>query len=419
MDVDLSWTETIRQNPLVFTRDALIDALIAAVLFAVLLFLLRIWARRAHRVIEERDLWDDEQRENERQRINLLTRYLKNASVVISALLFVGLLGLSYQIPIAEPIALAVRDWLQAGGLGTIVRIIVVGGICMVILTVVRKAAQAFTPTSGQRFVRQVARAATIRSVVESSVQIAVGSLFVLYVLSELGANVSTLLAGVGILGLAISFGAQSLVKDFISGFFILFEDQFGVGDVVTVAGLSGGVEELNLRITTLRDLEGKVHIIPNGQITTVSVMSRDWARSVIDVEVAYKTDLSYAISVLEEEASAFAKDSQWAWRLIGPPEVLGVDEFKDSGIRLRLLFKTLPKEQWGIGREFRKRIKARFDTEGIEIPFPHMTVYWGDKQMPEFNLPDYNPVTARPDTDKLDAPDARPTPKDPPKERN
>jgi len=125
------------------------------------------------------------------------------------------------------------------------------------------------------------------------------------------------------------------------------------------------------------------VHIIPNGQVDTVTVMSKEWSRAVLDIEVAYKTDLQQAIDTLRDEATRLYDDAEWRWRIMEPPEVLGVDKFGGSGITLRLMFKTLPKEQWGIAREFRKRIKARFDRDGIEIPFPHVTFYWGEGQMP------------------------------------
>jgi len=190
----------------------------------------------------------------------------------------------------------------------------------------------------------------------------------------------------VGVLGLAITFGAPSLVKDVINGFFIIIEDQYGVGDVVTIGGpdgLGGLVESVSLRTTTLRDLEGRVHIIPNGQVNTVTVMSKEWSRAMLDIEVAYKTDLHQAIEVLRDEATQLYEDAEWRWRIMDPPEVLGVERFDSSGIALRLMFKTLPKEQWALAREFRKRIKARFDRDGIEIPFPHVTFYWGEGQAP------------------------------------
>jgi moderate conductance mechanosensitive channel len=235
------------------------------------------------------------------------------------------------------------------------------------------------TPTTGQRFEREVARAATVRSVTESTLRVILVAVFILYALSELGAPIGTFLAGLGILGLAVSFGAQSLVKDLISGFFILAEDQFGVGDVLRIGDLSGDVENLTLRVTTLRDLDGRVHIIPNGQIDKVTVMSKDWSRALLDVEVAYNADLNKALHVFEDEAAKLYKEVGWSWRMLEPPELLGVQAFMASGINLRLLFKTLPKEQWAVAREFRKRIKERFELEGIEIALPHLKVYMAE----------------------------------------
>ncbi len=385
---DTTWlTElgaTISSDPLAFTLQVLADAGIALVLFLMLWFIVSRWSRSSLRTIEQRELWDEGRKEAERLRTVLLRRYLATASAGLGTALFLGLFAFRYNVPILRGMAVAVRDWLAGGGIGRVLSIVVVGLIIWTLLRVVRKAARALTPTEGQRFERQVARAATIRSVVESAARIVLVTLFILFVLGQLGTNITALLAGVSILGLAVSFGAQSLVKDVITGFFILVEDQFGVGDVVTIAGLTGLVEQINLRITTLRDLEGRVHVIPNGQVDKVTVMSKEWSRSVIDLEVAYRTDLDHALKVIGEEAEDFADALGWSWRVMGSPEVLGVERFGASGIAIRILFKTLPKEQWGVGREFRKRIKARFDREGIEIPFPHTTLYWGEEQMPK-----------------------------------
>ena len=374
----------VRLAPLQFLASVGLDVLVSVLVFLVLWFALSRYVRASLRGIGARELWDEERKEGERTRVGILSKYLRNVAALLSAALFVSLFVLEYHVPVLEPAALGARDWLVGGGVASILRIIVVGFAINALLVLVRKTARALTPTSGQRFERQIARAATIRSVIESSMQVALLTIFVLFVLSEFGANIGALLAGVGILGLAISFGAQSLVKDLISGFFILVENQFGVGDVVTLGGLTGGVESINLRITTLRDLEGRVHIIPNGAIDRVTVLSKEWSRSVIDVSVAYRTDLTRALDVLKDEAMVFYRDREWRWRLIDPPDVLGVETFGASGVVLRLMFKTLPKEQWGVGREFRKRIKARFDAEGIEIPFPHTTLYWGEGQKPD-----------------------------------
>jgi small-conductance mechanosensitive channel len=200
--------------------------------------------------------------------------------------------------------------------------------------------------------------------------------LFVLALLLTLNQfmDIAPLLAGAGILGLAFSFGAQSLVKDVITGFFLLVDNSIAVGDVVEVAGKSGSVERVNLRVVHLRGLDGSVHIIPNGQINVVSNMTRGWSRAVVDVGVAYETDIDHALEIIRDEVSRMAADPQWTSRLDGTPEVQGVQALGDHGVTLRVLLRTLPGRQWEVGREFRRRIKDRFDREKIEIPVPQKT---------------------------------------------
>lgn len=188
--------------------------------------------------------------------------------------------------------------------------------------------------------------------------------------------DIGPLLAGAGIIGLAISFGAQSLVKDIISGFFILLENQFAVGDVIETAGKSGTVERMTLRVVMLRDLRGVLHIIPNGQMTVVSNQTRGWARAVVEVGVAYEVDVDRALAVFRDEAAAFGKDPAWEHRLDGAPEVLGIESLADSAVMIRTILRTLPGEQWAAAREFRRRLKARLDKEDIDIPYPQRTVH-------------------------------------------
>ena len=188
--------------------------------------------------------------------------------------------------------------------------------------------------------------------------------------------DIGPLLAGAGILGLAFSFGAQSLVKDIITGFFLLVDNSIAVGDVVEIAGKSGSVERVNLRVVQLRGLDGSVHIIPNGQISVVSNMTRGWSRAVVDVGVAYETDIDHAIAIVQNEAEKMAADERWKSRLDGPPEVQGVQSLGDHAVTLRVLLRTLPGRQWEVGREFRRRIKDRFDREQIEIPFPQQAIH-------------------------------------------
>lgn len=187
--------------------------------------------------------------------------------------------------------------------------------------------------------------------------------------------DIGPLLAGAGILGLAVSFGAQSLVKDVISGFFQLMENQFAIGDVVELAGKEGTVEKMNLRVVHVRDSKGHVHIIPNGQIGVVTNMTKSWARAVVDVGVDYATDIDKAIAIFADEARALHDDPAWGPRFDGIPEVLGVQELGDSSILIRSLLRVQPGKQWEVAREFRRRIKLRLDREGISIPFPQRVV--------------------------------------------
>lgn len=197
-------------------------------------------------------------------------------------------------------------------------------------------------------------------------------------ILSELGISIAPILAAAGVLGLAVGFGAQSLVKDYFSGLFLLLENQVRQGDVVEVAGKSGLVEEVTLRYIRLRDYDGNTHFIPNGIITTVTNMSRGFAQSVIDIGVAYREDVDEVITLMQQVGAQMRQDDTIAMKILDNMEIAGVDALADSSVRIKCRFKVLPLEQWGIRREFLKRIKKVFDANDIEIPFPHLTIYQG-----------------------------------------
>jgi small conductance mechanosensitive channel len=188
--------------------------------------------------------------------------------------------------------------------------------------------------------------------------------------------DITPLLGGAGILALAVSFGSQSLVKDVISGFFVLMENQFAVGDVIEVGGKTGTVEKMTLRVVMLRDVEGTLHIVPNGQITTVSNRTRGWSRAVVDIGVAYDADVDAVLAILRDEARRFGEDPAWTPKLDGMPEVLGVQALADNAVTIRVMLRTQPGNQWEAGREFRRLAKIRLDREGVEIPFPQRTVH-------------------------------------------
>ena len=201
-------------------------------------------------------------------------------------------------------------------------------------------------------------------------------------ILKELGVEIGPLLAAAGIVGLAVGFGAQSLVKDVISGFFILLEDQVRVGDVVQIAGKTGVVEKIHLKTTILRDLSGNVHFVPNGQIDSVTNMTKEYSRYVFDIGVAYREDADEVMNVIKEVDEELRKDPAFKDEILEPIEVLGLDEFADSAIIIKARTTTKPIKQWYVGREFKRRLKKKFDEKDIEIPFPHVTLYMGqDKQ--------------------------------------
>ncbi|HUE96640.1 MAG TPA: mechanosensitive ion channel domain-containing protein [Longimicrobiaceae bacterium] len=226
-------------------------------------------------------------------------------------------------------------------------------------------------------------RMATMLSLVRSVGIVIIVVITIFMILSALGVNIGPLLAGAGVVGLAISFGAQSLVRDIISGLFILFENQFGVGDVIRVGDVSGRVERMTLRIVVMRDVHGVVHIVPNGEIKRVSNLTRAFSRAVLEIGVAYKEDTDRVMEVMREIGRGLWQDPDWQPLLIEEPAVPGIESFGDSSVNIRMMATTLPLKQWEVARELRRRIKRRFDEEGIEIPFPHRTIYWGPGEKP------------------------------------
>ena len=196
-------------------------------------------------------------------------------------------------------------------------------------------------------------------------------------ILDELGISIAPLLATAGVAGIAIAFGAQSLIKDYFTGFFLLLEDQIRVGDVVEIAGRGGLVEDLTLRYVRLRDLEGHVHYVPNGEIKLVTNRTRGHATPVVDVPISYAADADAVLQVMRETAEALRADPAWSARIAGEMEVIGVDRWADSSVMLRARFKVVPPiEQWNVKREYLRRLKKAFDERGIEIPFPQLTLH-------------------------------------------
>ncbi len=267
--------------------------------------------------------------------------------------------------------------WLSTSGLRVVVLLIVMAVLLSLSRRIVerlRRLYQGALPSPGQR-----KRADTLTHVVRDVARVFIVGLGGMMILSELGVDLKPLLAAAGLGGLAIGFGGQSLVKDMISGFFILLEDSIRVGDVVEIAGVGGLVEEVTLRTITLRDLSGSVHVVPNGTIDKVKNMTKLYSYYVFDVGVAYREDVDQVMAVLKDIAEDVRRDPAFAEDILEPLEMFGVDQFADSAVIIKCRIKTKPIQQWRIGREMNRRIKNTFDAKGIEIPYPHHTIYWGE----------------------------------------
>ena len=198
----------------------------------------------------------------------------------------------------------------------------------------------------------------------------------ILTILQEIGIPIAPILAGAGIIGIAVGFGGQYLIKDIISGFFFILENQYRVGDVVNFDGTGGLVEDISLRMTTLRDLDGTVHHIPHGEITKVANLSKDFARINLNIGIAYAANLDHVIKIVNEVGDELSQDPQWKAFIIKSPQFLRVEDFADSSVVIKILGETQPLKQWEVTGELRKRIKIAFDNEGIEIPFPQRVVH-------------------------------------------
>jgi small-conductance mechanosensitive channel len=271
-------------------------------------------------------------------------------------------------------------DWALTGGL----RIVLIVVLMVIALKVAKLASRKFFMT-----VKKVTedpeaqkRAETLASITRSGLTVIILVVAVMMIMGELGVEIGPLLATAGVIGLAIGFGAQKLVEDVISGFFILLEDQIRVGDVVEIADRGGLVEKVNLKMVILRDLAGNVHYVRNGKIDVVTNMTKEYSRYIFDIGVAYREDVDEVIEVVKQVDEDLRADPQFNEDILEPIEILGLDKFDDSAVVIRARTKTKPIRQWAVGREFNKRLKKKFDELGIEIPFPHTTLYIGaDKQ--------------------------------------
>lgn len=221
-------------------------------------------------------------------------------------------------------------------------------------------------------------RAETLSAVICYLLSVTIILVGAVMILGEFDIEIGPILAAAGVVGVAIGFGAQHLVRDVITGFFILLDDQIRVGDVVNIAGKGGLVEKITLRMTILRDLAGNVHYVRNGEIGVVTNMTKEYSRYVFDIGVAYREDVDEVIKVVKQVDEELRRDPEFSKDILEPIEILGLDQFADSAIIIKARTKTKPIRQWAVGREFNRRLKKRFDERNIEIPFPHVTLYLG-----------------------------------------
>lgn len=226
-------------------------------------------------------------------------------------------------------------------------------------------------------------RVTTLVGILTTIGRFAIWTVVVVICLDQVGVNVAPILAGAGIAGLALGFGAQNLVRDVISGFFIILEDQVRVGDVAIINGTGGLVEAITFRTIVLRDLAGVVHVFPNGSVNDLSNMTKGWSAYVIDVGVAYKEDTDRVVEIMRQVSEEMREDPDFGSKILEPIEIFGVDDFAESQVTIKARLKTFPIQQWAVGREYRRRLKKAFDAHQIEIPFPHRSLYVGEATKP------------------------------------
>jgi small conductance mechanosensitive channel len=313
----------------------------------------------------------------------LLYNILRIMIVLFAVVCLMQILGFNW----AAFMRTAFGLWLVGSGL-KILMVIAVATLLMKIISIALD--HVFKHLGGKQDDEMRKRSDTLKAVVRNFVHVVLIAVALMMILDNLGLDIGPILASAGVLGLAVGFGAQQLVRDVINGFFILLDDQIRVGDVVSIAGQGGLVESVNLRLTKLRDLSGNVHYVRNGEITVVTNMTKEYSRYVFDVGIAYREDVDQVIEVLKEIDAEMRNDEEYGSDILEPLEILGLDRFDDSAVIVRVRTKTKPIRQWAVGREFNRRMKKRFDDLGIEIPFPHVTLYMGqdkDGSAPAMNV--------------------------------
>ncbi|MFW6102234.1 MAG: mechanosensitive ion channel family protein [Chloroflexota bacterium] len=272
-------------------------------------------------------------------------------------------------------------EWFMSSGIRVIVIVVIAVAVYLICRPIIRSIIKRMVSRqmAGEDEAEMQQRINTLSSILVKTVGILILIVAVITILPEFGVNITSLIAAIGIGGLAIAFAAQSLIRDFIAGFFILLEDQYGIGDVVSIAGIAGVVEDITLRRTVLRDLDANVHSVPNGKVELSTNMTKKYSRVNLNVSVGYGENLKHVIDIINRVCQEMAEEPKWKDDFITTPSVLRVDKLGDSGIDIKILGDTKPAKQWAIMGELRLRLKDTFDKEGIEIPWPHTKVYFGN----------------------------------------
>ncbi len=312
-----------------------------------------------------------------------VNRYLPLVRRILQGIVFVIAVILIFEAWEADAFGWLASDTGQ-DVIGTIASILAIVVIALLVLEIVTTLIDRYLTTADAdgHLVERSQRARTLLPLARNALRVIVGIIAALMVLSEIGIDIAPVLAGVGVVGLAIGFGAQTLVKDIITGLFILLEDSVAVGDVVNAGGLSGVVEVVTIRTIRLRDLSGNVHTIPFSAVDTVTNMTKDFSYYLIEAGVAYREDYEEVVAVMRQVGEELQDDPDYGPNMLEPLEIMGLHSFADSAVVIRARIKTIPSKQWATGREYNRRMKAAFDAHGIEIPFPHSTIYFGeDKQ--------------------------------------
>jgi len=263
----------------------------------------------------------------------------------------------------------------------TLLHILLILVLAWILLKLSQKAVimlKTYLSARASNSLEEIKRVDTLSQVFHYITSVAISVVAGMVILSEMGISIAPILATAGVLGIAVGFGAQSLIKDYFTGFFLLLENQIRQGDVIEAGGKSGMVEEVTLRYVRMRDYDGNVHFVPNGNITTVTNMSRGFAYAVINIGVAYREDTDEVMEIMRQVGAEMREDTSMSRKILEPMDMAGVEKWDDSAVIIRCRFKVQPLEQSGVRREYLRRLKHAFDKHGIEIPFPHMTIYQG-----------------------------------------